>query len=231
MAFKQLKKIITSSSWVVKIALLIVLFIEGALWVFGRLYPIDSEVYFSLLSPVAISGGSLPILFIFLAIFLKRPPLFEQIRQSRLFEFKIYLLLIFFSSFIISLIPIVIFIIMALVFNNSDIIIGKVVVEIIIRHFMFLFVLGTIQYLGTLILKNKYIIPCLLLGSFISLSFMTNYKVVSNLFIFTQPPIQNKGNGLTLPILIPLFFFLSLLIISVSYQIIIRKDILGGDYD
>lgn len=231
MVFKQLKRLITNSSWLVKVVLLIVISIELALWTFGRLYPIDSEIYFSLLSPIAISGGSLPILFIFLSVYLKNPPLFEKIRQPRRFEFKLCMLFILMSSFIISTVPIIIFIIMALLSNNIDIIKLDVILEIIIRHFMFLFVVGSIQYLGTLIMKNKYIIPCLLLGSFISLSFMTNYRLVSDIFIFTQPPINNKGNGLPLLLLIPLFLFLSILITATSYEILMRKDTLGGYYD
>lgn len=231
MVFKQLKRQIVSSSSMVKMGILSVFLMEVALWLVGRLYPIDSEIYFSLLSPVAITAGSLPLLCIFLFIYLKRPPLLEQVRQSKQAEFKLGMLFVFLSSVVLSLIPSMLFILMAVFSNNSDFIKASIVAEVVLRHFMFLFIVGIIQYLGVLLVENKAIVPGFMLGSLISLSFMTDYKFVRNLFIFTQPPIQNKGDGRPLSFVIPLFLCVALCLIYVAYETIVRKEALGGTYD
>lgn len=229
MSLILLKKILSSSSWQKNIILTCVCSIEICLWLFGRLYPMDSEIYFSLSSPIAIVGGSLPLMVLILAIYLKDTPLLEQTRVSKKLEFRARLLLISLTSFVVAAIPIILSILIALFSQKTYFLHIQIMVEIFIRHFMFLATLGLIQYLGVLFLKNKYIIPILIIASFGSLAFMPRYKFVEYLFIFVMPPVDGKGASV-----VPLFLLFSgliLLLMSLCYHLTMSQDNLGGTHD
>lgn len=229
MFLRLLKKLINSFSWQINIILSLVFCIEILFWTFGRLYPINSEIYFSLSSPISIVAGSLPLLILILAFFLKDTPLLEQTRISKSLEFKVKMLLVSLTSLIVSAMPITLLLLITLFSHKTNFLHILIIIEIFMRHYMFLFIIGLVQYLGTIFLKNKYIVPILILGSFGSLAFMSRYKFVEYLFIFVVPPVQGKGASILSLLL--LFSGLSLLLISLCYQLTIRKDNLGGVND
>lgn len=225
MILKQLKIKIIKLPKIAYLSLLALLIVEIWLWSVGRLYPINHEVYLTLLSPVSISAGSLPLFCISLALILKRFNLLEKIRISTVLRTKTNLTIITMISIIVSLIPSVIFLTLALASHNSSLIVPQVMGEIIIRHFMLLFSIGLIQYIGTFFIKNKYIVPAITLTTFLFLSFMTQYQGVKYIFIFINPPIKNQGFALIN--IIPLFLGLMLILISSCFIISQKKEALG----
>lgn len=212
MLLALLKKELERHSLFVYLGLALLFVIESCYWIWGRFGTIDHEIYFSLLFSVSFAWGSLPLLVISLAILLKDFTIYQKIRIPVEQQIQVKLMFITLISLFISILPSFLFMVTALVTGKSSYILLNIVLEVIARHFMMLFSLGLIQYLGMSFFKNKYAVPSFLLSVYGALAYM--YSTYAELVIYSFPfliPPTYKGFSL---VSVSLFFGALVLILG-----------------